>query len=623
MAAPSIAEKRALFLETEKKIKAHKIRSPGQIDSRLKGYVLFPYLYFELLLQRLKEMPHEEIEKFYEENKNSSLSDKLNYHWMHLLSQKKNWKLLLADQQPSDNMALKCLSTYATQMERPSNITPEIIQAFWNVPNPQPSECDQLFSYWLQKGMISHSMVLDRIELAANNNKPRMVLRLGKLLPNSESKSISLWYRIHMQPHLIKKSSLFNPQKPMDLDAIIEGIKQISKKDIPQGLTAWKELKIQYTFSKKQKHTLYKSLALLMFNQNYPMAEAIFNEIPIAEYDQKLRVSWIKSALRQKNWKLALKRIESLPEEEQNQEIWTYWKARSLAALDDTESANALYQKLSGKISYYGVLSCEQMNNNCSIPFSITIPPKSEKNRILKSPSIQRAIELYQIGRIGPARLEWSAAVKNLPENDKFIAASIAEEMNWHDRALTTAAKYENLSFLYLQYPLAHEAFVFKAASLYKIDPAWIFAVSRQESIFMTDARSPVGALGVMQLMPTTARRVAKQTKIHYSQRQHLFNLDVNIRLGTAYLRDMLNLHQGNAILATAAYNAGPSRVRQWLEKDSNLPADIWIELVPFTETQNYVKKVTMYTTIYQSRLGKENTLREKMLPIQNFFSQG
>jgi soluble lytic murein transglycosylase len=196
-------------------------------------------------------------------------------------------------------------------------------------------------------------------------------------------------------------------------------------------------------------------------------------------------------------------------------------------------------------------------------------------------------------------------------------AAKLAERYGWHDRAIFTLARTGYWDDLELRFPLEHAALVKHNAELQGIDIAWVFAVMRQESAFMSNARSHAGAMGLMQLMPSTARQVAKNVlKTPPPRRQDLFEPDTNIALGSAYLKQMKGRLGDSAVLATAAYNAGPHRVTRWLPEET-LPADIWIELVPFKETRGYLKRVLAYTVIYEKRMGRQpKRLEQRLHPV-------
>ena len=228
-----------------------------------------------------------------------------------------------------------------------------------------------------------------------------------------------------------------------------------------------------------------------------------------------------------------------------------------------------------------------------------------EKVELLKNPAAKRAFEFFHIGRFYSARREWNYWLSKLSDREKLAASRIAYEAKWFDRAIFTLSKVGYLNDVDLRFPLAFEKEIMHSASNYKINPAWAFAIARRESSFMADANSPAGAKGLMQVMPATAKQLHRRKVTN----KHLMNANENIKLGTKYLKRLLDRHDGNQVLATAAYNAGPYRVKSWLKGLKSMPADIWIETIPYKETREYVKSVMAYQEIYQLKVGQNNSL--------------
>jgi soluble lytic murein transglycosylase len=233
--------------------------------------------------------------------------------------------------------------------------------------------------------------------------------------------------------------------------------------------------------------------------------------------------------------------------------------------------------------------------------------------QIAAMPAVRRARELFHLERWVDARREWQSATADMEPAQLKAAAKIAEQKGWHDRAIFTLARTGYWDDLELRFPLEHTELVERNADRNGIDEAWIFAVMRQESAFMHNARSHAGAMGLMQLMPATARAVARDLKLKPPRRHDLLQPETNIALGSTYLRQMKERLGDSAIFATAAYNAGPHRIPRWLPEQV-LPADIWIELIPFRETRRYLERVLAYTAIYESRMGLSPTRLERRL---------
>ena len=187
----------------------------------------------------------------------------------------------------------------------------------------------------------------------------------------------------------------------------------------------------------------------------------------------------------------------------------------------------------------------------------------------------------------------------------------------WHDRAILTMARTQYNDDLELRFPLVHREQVLSQAEINNIDPAFAYAVIRQESAFIADARSHAGALGLMQVLPRTAQQLAKGLDVQINHPLDILDISKNLRFGMKYLRKALNRYDNNAVLATAAYNAGYPRVNKWLPEKGVIPSDLWAETVPFAETRNYIQNIMAYTAIYEQRLNiKPTPLSNRMPPV-------
>ncbi|MDH5738486.1 MAG: transglycosylase SLT domain-containing protein, partial [Gammaproteobacteria bacterium] len=269
--------------------------------------------------------------------------------------------------------------------------------------------------------------------------------------------------------------------------------------------------------------------------------------------------------------------------------------------------------------SYYSFLASDRSGLAYQFEDKPVQYSDEELGSLRKFPALIRAGELFFLKRVVEARREWNVAIRQMNREQLLKASKLAHQFGWYDRAIVTMAQAGYWDDLELRFPLGHQKLVLKHATLQKINPAWAFAIIRQESAFTADARSHAGAMGLMQLMPRTARQVARSMRIRRPRQHDLINVKTNVRLGVRYLKKVYDKFKGNSVLATAAYNAGGFRVKQWLPDTGSVPADVWIEQVPFSETQDYLKRVLVYTIIYEKRLGLESEpLLKRMLPIMS-----
>jgi soluble lytic murein transglycosylase len=304
--------------------------------------------------------------------------------------------------------------------------------------------------------------------------------------------------------------------------------------------------------------------------------------------------------------------LKALPKKIHKSNQWLYWYGRSLLETGDTVLGHEVLGGLAKKRHYYGFLAASAIQQSVNLqnsPIEITAP---EKLALLKNPAAKRAFEFFHIGRFYDARREWNYWLTQLSDREKLAASKIAYEEKWFDRAIFTLANVGYLDDVDLRFPLAFEDEIIDSAGRYQINPAWTFAIARRESSFMSDANSPAGAKGLMQVMPATAKHLQKRKVTN----KRLMNAKANIKLGTKYLKRLLDRHDGNQVLATAAYNAGPYRVRSWLKGLKPMPADIWIETIPYKETREYVKSVMAYQEIYQIKVGQETSLFDQIFKM-------
>jgi soluble lytic murein transglycosylase len=228
-----------------------------------------------------------------------------------------------------------------------------------------------------------------------------------------------------------------------------------------------------------------------------------------------------------------------------------------------------------------------------------------------------RARELYFLDRLIDAKREWFQALRYLDQDQIKQAATLASKWQWHDSAIRTVAKTEHRNDYLLRFPMPYKQEVLQQAEERKLDPSLIYGVMRRESLFDPLARSSVGALGLMQLMPSTARNVARSLGMKKPGRADILSVANNIRFGTQYLRTVMNRFDNNVALAAAAYNAGPSNVQRWLPRDASMSADLWVETVPYTETRDYVQAVLAYATVFDRSRGKNTLMSSRMGDIK------
>lgn len=608
-AATDLSTQRAHFLVAWRALQHGYYAKFIDLSNKLDNYPLHPYLEYADLLYRIRHVDPNEIEEFLQEYEGTPLADKLRGQWLNALAKQQRFAEFKAFYRATDNAALQCWYRQAQWRTGEQSAALLNMQALWLTGSNQPKSCDAVFKTWRAMGGLTPALVWQRIGLAFNAGNKYLASSLSHLLPPSDRHYVTLWLDIYQNPMRVAQGKLFAGNDAKGRDILVFGIQRLAKKQPEKAVELWRKWQTAYPFSPKQYGEVTRFLALHLATDHHPNAEAWLNQVPQAFVDQPVREWRIRTALLQGQWKKVRYFISQLPEHERKTPGWQYWDARALAALGMSSQARVIFQSVAKERSYYGFLASSllgQAPNITSTPVSVTT---EELQSMIRRPSFARSAELYRLHWLEEARREWQAGLRGLTPKELNVAAKLAQSWLWYERAIMTAAKSGNLGDLTLRFPLLYKKYITFEANRQHLDPAWIFAVIRQESIFMADAKSSAGAIGLMQLMPMTARMVAVGLKHPYHHPRELLQVATNIHFGSHYLRQMLDTFHGDMVLATASYNAGPGRVGRFRPKDHPMVHDIWIETMPWRETRDYVKNVLAFTAIYQSHLGVRYTI--------------
>jgi len=606
-------QQRKTFLQAEKQIWNSNSATYQNLYNQLHYYPLQPYLDQKRLMTNMKLSSASDINNFLTQYQGTPLDWPLRKKWLNYLAKRNKPVLFQSFYRATSNVELRC-QYYRYQLQTgvaPSRVLPKV-SSLWLVGKSQPKVCDPLFQQWQQAGYRTHEMVWQRIALSADGGKHTLIPYLTTLLPKSEQHLARLWHKVRRDPAYVVNLSKFNKNTAREAAIITYGLKRLIWRAPEQALDTYALVKSLLPFTEQQQQQITLKFALALASKNHPEAELWLAQVDENLFNSNLTQWYITDALREQNWQHIKAKLLKLPKSVQKSLQWRYWYGRSLLATTELTKGNEILNELAQSRHYYGFLAASYSNipaNFQNIPLDVSV---DEKALIANSPEAKRAFELFAIGRFHHARQEWNFWLSKLNEREKLVASKIANEMQWYDRAIFTLAKVGYLDDVNLRFPLGFESEIKHYAGNEKINSAWAFAIARRESSFMSDANSSAGAKGLMQIMPGTAKKLARK-KVSNG---YLFNAKNNIKLGTKYLRNLLDRHDGNQVLATAAYNAGPYRVASWLKDAESLPADVWIETIPYKETREYVKSVLAYQQIYQHKVGQAASLFDQIIAM-------
>ena len=577
-------------------------------------YILTPYVDFYLLQQGLENQDKAAIEAFLKEMPNSYLGERLITDWLKVLAKKKLWSdfpRMYARLQAPDREA-ECVNLQFRLQQSGANQAALFQEAEkpWQVVTDVPEGCQALFVYLGE--FLPDEPFWQRARLMAERGKKNALQQTLRALPNREQMDSRQFSQLWDKPLIWlnqQRPDVTTTRNKKEIVALAIArlaasnpdlaIVQLERwqKNIGMEATAWCWGEIALAGAWR-----HRSEALKWFANSQGM-----------RLSHEAREWRVRAALRQQNWAAVRAAIEAMPEEQRNESTWVYWLARADRAQGRLNDARDRFWSLRGEPHYYSNLAEEELGLPIRIPAPAEPLTKVERAAAHSNPGLLRALALFRLDLRLEGVREWNWAIRGMDDRQLLAAANLAREHKVYDRAIHTANQTRSQHNYRVRFLAPFNKQVRAAASEQALDDAWVYGLMRQESRFVTQAQSSAGASGLMQLMPSTARWVAKRIGLKDYNQALVTEPSTNLLLGTSYMRMVLDGLDNHPVLASAAYNAGPSRAQGW-RTERALDATIYIETIPFDETRDYVKKV-MSNTVYYAMLftGKPASLQTRL----------
>ncbi len=586
--------------------------------SHLTDYPLYPYLEYEKIRRNLKKTSEKTLLTFIDNYKNTPLADKLWSHWLSRLAKQKKWEKIVGVYSPlAADTAARCYYFEALIHAGNKNLALNAAGDLWMSPKSMPKACNSLFKQLRAVNYLTKQKYWQRIELAVDKGNSKLARSLIKYLPADEQKIAGQYIVSHRNPNRALKSKHVGGGK-YSRKVIAHAIKRIARKNYKKGYKTWRRYKSKYAFSKQEKHVVEAYLAVrASFNHDQDALKS-FNKIPAEYRNDEANIWMARMALREGEWQSLNNAIAAMSEEVQQYDIWRYWKARASSKTGNEKLAISLFSKLAKNATFYGFLSADRLNKDYSVLEKHNESWENCANNVQIVSPIYRAMEWFKIGKDSLAYKEWFWALQHMNKEGKLAAAALALKLEKPILAVRSVAKTKDWNQVSLRFPLLYKNLITEMSGKSGINPAWVYGIMRRESVFNKKAVSGAKAVGLMQLLPSTARYVGKKLGLARVRKSDLLTPKLNVKLGSAYLSGMLKDFDGSYVKATAGYNAGPGRSVKWTP-DKTIAADRWVESIPFTETRKYVRAVMAYTTIYDHKLtkGKGRRISDRLLPVK------
>jgi len=575
-------------------VRARDLPRIAQMSEASAGEPLEMYPQYYWLSLQIKQIAEEDATAFLNRFPNTPLANRFREEWLKELAARQSWASFEREfsQLDSPSIELQCFKTQAA-LARNDSSTLSSNKSFWFSGKPVASACNPVFDALFESGALTSNDAWWRIRQAFAGDRADFARQLSARVGSPIEFSAKNLAALKNAPEK-QLSKLGNSRADRELR--LYALELIGRKNPDQAARLIEELGDQ--LSVEDQRFAWQQLGLFAARRHHPSASVWLGKATLNDLDEEDQAWLLRSALRAGDWSAVEQRINALPKETREKKTYRYWLARAYETQNKAAEARAIYVSLSDGFDYYGLLSQEKLGTmlqESRAPYTLN---KDEMKQVAALPGVIRALRLNQQGWRVEANREWNFAMQNLSDTQLLAAAELAQKNRMYDRSIYSAERTKNIHDFTLRYPRPYQAEIDFAAKTQDLDPAWVYGLIRQESRFISDIRSSANAAGLMQLMPDTAKWVAGKMKLTDFKPSDVTDVEINTQMGAYYLAYWASNFNGNAILTTAGYNAGPGNARKW-RASSEMDPTIYIETIPFSETRDYVKKVLSNASHY------------------------
>ncbi|WP_338887666.1 transglycosylase SLT domain-containing protein [Aeromonas rivipollensis] len=606
LVAPVFAQtmEQSLYREGYDAVRANDQERFQQIRARLNHYPLRPYLDYYQLAFRPGAADYNEVTRFIRQHGDTPQSNRLERSYLTYLAQSQQWSQFLRFYPAKPNSTdLLCMHYQARYYTGHKSEALQEAGKLWLTGQSRPDACDPLFQLWQQAGLRTQDKIWQRMKLAFEAQNPNLIRHLGAQLGGSLKPYGDQMIALFDQPARAMNPASFSTA-PQSRQLLSLGLARYANEQPEPALRQLGEMKRRFGLNQAEVARVERAAARRLLLDRSLAQRNWLDATLVRMKDAELVELRARLAIWEQDWRGLEGWVKRMPMALQKEDRWRYWLARSLEVQGRQKQARELYLETANLRGFYGFMAAQRTG----VPYRIknqSVGHKVPDWRTASSrwPFLLRVRELLAMNEITAARSEWIHNMDRNPVAQRLEFGHIALNQSWHELAILSSIRAEAWDAIDLRFPLPLKRTFSQMAQERTMNTSLLYAISRQESALYPLAQSPVGARGLMQLMPATAKETAAKLGVPYRNEQQLFDPAMNIRLGSAYLKRLLDVYDGNRILAAAAYNAGPGRVKRWRDQSTNKPMDVWVESIPYRETRNYVQNVLSFDLIYQHKL--------------------
>lgn len=607
---------------------AFRKNQPGELARLLpatRGHALEPLARYWDMRSRLENTPAADVRAVLDAMAGTYWEDRLRNDWLLVLGRQRDWQRFRAERplyRMNDDRQVTCYTVMldAADGRLPPEVAAERVRELWLAQRDQEDGCATAAQALLASGHLRDAVVWQRARLMMEANRLRGASQAVGLLNPEWAQMVE---SIGTQPakYLDEKITAIRPRTK---ELVTLALIRLAAQDPAAAAEEADNLRWRAQLTAEERAWVWGAIGRRAAQRLQDDALSHF-----ARGDLRLmhdeHLAWMaRAGLRAGRWDAVRDAIYAMGPAQRNETAWVYWRARAIDALKEPDAtvaraqARALYESIASPRDFHGMLAMEALG----LPITASATPEAlsadERRAAENNPGLRRAMAAIRLGLRSEGSREWTYQVAlhqpgGMPDRELLAAADLAcREQIW-DRCINTSLRTRELVDMAQRFPTPYRDLVVARSKEIGLDPSYVYGLIRQESRFVTDARSHVGASGLMQVMPATARWTARKIGLENFRPQQITEHDTNIQIGTAYLKFALDDFEGSMPLAAAAYNAGPSRARQW-RNGPVLPGEVWAENIPFEETRDYVQRVLTNATLYAALLsGQPQSLRARL----------
>ena len=582
----------------------------AQLMPGLQDYPLYPYLEYRQLTQDFSTQTASAVKNFIQHYPTLPLAHSLTTRFINELARREDWRGLLAfSPQEPGTVTARCNWYYAKWATGEQQVAWQGAKKLWLSGSSRPSSCDTLFSVWQEAGQQNPETTLERIRLAMKAGNSNLVNFLAKQLPDDYQTIATALMDQQNDPQTLSSFVSSVGATPFTRQATMMAFSRLARADAEQARQMIPMLVKAQKLDEQQTQALKESVAWQLMGNDITSSQARWRDDVIMRSESTSLIERrVRMALGDNDRRGLNTWIARLPVEDKAKDEWQYWQADLLLERGRKKEGEGLLRNLMKERGFYPMVAAQRLGVDYSL--SMDKAPAIEPS-LINSAEIARVKELMYWGMDNLARSEWRSLLSDHSVNQQHMLASYALQQNWWDLSVQATISGKLWNSLEERFPLAWQPQFNRYISGKSIPLSYAMAIARQESAWNPKVRSPVGATGLMQLMPATAQHTVQKFSLEgYSNSSQLLDADTNIKIGTQYLESVYQQFGLNRIFASAAYNAGPGRVHLWQDNSAGkLDVVAFIETIPFKETRGYVKNVLAYDAYYRHFLHQPGKL--------------